>query len=108
VRLCRAAPGPGAAAATPRPASCGARLRAPEPDSAAAAQAIQSECARSGVICSVVGVPKSIDNDILLARPCSLCSVMSEPGLARLAGTQPWHAIEGAIKEPSWLYNAIV
>lgn len=31
-------------------------------------QAIQAECERSGVICSVVGVPKSIDNDILLAR----------------------------------------
>ena len=31
-------------------------------------QAIQAECERSGVVCSVVGVPKSIDNDILLAR----------------------------------------
>ncbi|KAK9831834.1 hypothetical protein WJX81_000048 [Elliptochloris bilobata] len=36
----------------------------------AGAQAIQAECARSGVVCSVVGVPKSIDNDILLIDKC--------------------------------------
>ena len=32
----------------------------------AAAHAIQEECEAQGVLCSVVGVPKSIDNDILL------------------------------------------
>ena len=35
----------------------------------AAAHAIHTECDRSGLACSVVGVPKSIDNDILLVRP---------------------------------------
>ena len=34
----------------------------------AGANAIQRECARCGVTCSVIGVPKSIDNDILLVR----------------------------------------
>jgi 6-phosphofructokinase 1 len=32
----------------------------------AGAAAIQAECEKAGVTCSVVGVPKSIDNDILL------------------------------------------
>lgn len=32
----------------------------------AAANAIQEECEKQGVLCSVVGVPKSIDNDILI------------------------------------------
>lgn len=32
----------------------------------AGAAAIQAECAKSGVTCSVIGIPKSIDNDILL------------------------------------------
>ena len=32
----------------------------------AAAHAIAEECEAQGVVCSVVGVPKSIDNDILL------------------------------------------
>jgi len=31
-----------------------------------AAHAIAEECEASNVICSVIGVPKSIDNDILL------------------------------------------
>ena len=34
----------------------------------AAAHAIAMECQAQGVVCSVVGVPKSIDNDILLVR----------------------------------------
>ena len=34
----------------------------------AGANAIQEECARCGVVCSVIGIPKSIDNDILLVR----------------------------------------
>lgn len=34
----------------------------------AAANAIHLECERQSVLCSVVGVPKSIDNDILLVR----------------------------------------
>jgi 6-phosphofructokinase 1 len=32
----------------------------------AAANAIQKECEAQAVLCSVVGIPKSIDNDILL------------------------------------------
>ena len=36
----------------------------------AGAAAIQAECERQGVVCSVVGVPKSIDNDILLIDKC--------------------------------------
>ncbi len=32
----------------------------------AGANAIQEQCAKDGILCSVVGVPKSIDNDILL------------------------------------------
>ncbi len=32
----------------------------------AAAHAIATECEAQGVVCSVIGVPKSIDNDILL------------------------------------------
>ena len=36
----------------------------------AGAAAIQSELARSRVLCSVVGIPKSIDNDILLIDRC--------------------------------------
>ncbi len=35
----------------------------------AAANAIQKGCEEQNVECSVVGVPKSIDNDILLVRP---------------------------------------
>lgn len=36
----------------------------------AAAHAIACECERQGVLCSVVGVPKSIDNDIQLIDRC--------------------------------------
>eukprot|EP00197_Chlamydomonas_leiostraca_P002526 CAMPEP_0202857440 /NCGR_PEP_ID=MMETSP1391-20130828/375_1 /ASSEMBLY_ACC=CAM_ASM_000867 /TAXON_ID=1034604 /ORGANISM="Chlamydomonas leiostraca, Strain SAG 11-49" /LENGTH=499 /DNA_ID=CAMNT_0049536237 /DNA_START=96 /DNA_END=1596 /DNA_ORIENTATION=- len=36
----------------------------------AAANAIAEECEAQGVVCSVVGVPKSIDNDILLIDRC--------------------------------------
>eukprot|EP01026_Neomeris_dumetosa_P067681 TRINITY_DN6604_c0_g1_i18.p1 TRINITY_DN6604_c0_g1~~TRINITY_DN6604_c0_g1_i18.p1 ORF type:complete len:549 (-),score=58.31 TRINITY_DN6604_c0_g1_i18:869-2515(-) len=36
----------------------------------AAANAIHEECERQGVVCSVVGVPKSIDNDILIIDRC--------------------------------------
>jgi 6-phosphofructokinase len=32
----------------------------------AGANAIQRECEKDGVTCSVIGIPKSIDNDILL------------------------------------------
>ena len=38
----------------------------------AAANAIDKECTQQGVLCSVVGVPKSIDNDILLVRYISI------------------------------------
>jgi 6-phosphofructokinase 1 len=36
----------------------------------AGAAAIQKQCEKDGVLCSVVGVPKSIDNDILLIDKC--------------------------------------
>lgn len=36
----------------------------------AAAHAISDECLAQGVVCNVVGVPKSIDNDILLVDRC--------------------------------------
>ncbi|GMH35503.1 hypothetical protein BSKO_03371 [Bryopsis sp. KO-2023] len=36
----------------------------------AAANAIQEECERRDVLCSVIGVPKSIDNDILIVDKC--------------------------------------
>lgn len=36
----------------------------------AGAAAIQAECQERGVICNVVGIPKSIDNDILLIDRC--------------------------------------
>jgi 6-phosphofructokinase 1 len=38
----------------------------------AGANAIQCECEEQGVVCSVVGIPKSIDNDILLVQLCTL------------------------------------
>jgi 6-phosphofructokinase 1 len=45
----------------------------------AAANAIQKECEAQAVLCSVVGIPKSIDNDILLVTLYSLS-----------AGVSPW------------------
>ena len=39
----------------------------------AGADAIQQECQKAGVPCSVIGVPKSIDNDILLVSN-SVCA----------------------------------
>ena len=38
----------------------------------AAANAIQQQCEASNVLCAVVGVPKSIDNDILLVCDTTL------------------------------------
>ena len=32
----------------------------------AGAAAIQAQCEKDGVVCNIVGVPKSIDNDILV------------------------------------------
>ena len=46
----------------------------------AGANAIQEMCTRDGVSCAVIGVPKSIDNDILLVCPCGLCWG-TEPGV---------------------------
>ena len=40
----------------------------------AGANAIQCECQRAGIPCTVIGVPKSIDNDILLVRHFRLSS----------------------------------
>lgn len=43
----------------------------------AAANAINSELESAGVVCSVIGVPKSIDNDILLVSALiSCCSAL--------------------------------
>lgn len=46
----------------------------------AAANAIQKECEAQAVLCSVVGIPKSIDNDILLVvlllRICGILPVV--------------------------------
>ena len=36
----------------------------------AGAAAIQAQCEKDGVVCNVVGVPKSIDNDILVVGGC--------------------------------------
>jgi Phosphofructokinase len=41
----------------------------------AGAAAIQEECANNGIACCVIGVPKSIDNDILLVRRSECQSV---------------------------------
>ncbi len=43
----------------------------------AAANAIQKECEATGVDCAVVGVPKSIDNDILLVT--AFCFIIMSP-----------------------------
>lgn len=49
----------------------------------AGANAIQAECEEQGVVCSVVGIPKSIDNDILLVGLCAAggrCTTFRFPG----------------------------
>ena len=45
----------------------------------AGANAIQCECEEQGVVCSVIGIPKSIDNDILRVQCCILSSSSSAP-----------------------------
>ena len=45
----------------------------------AGANAIQCECEEQGVVCSVIGIPKSIDNDILLVQLCTLSFASSAP-----------------------------
>ena len=45
----------------------------------AGANAIQKMCERDGVNCSVVGIPKSIDNDILLVGACNRLQVRRKP-----------------------------
>ena len=39
----------------------------------AGAAAIQAQCEKDGVVCNIVGVPKSIDNDILVVSQSSSC-----------------------------------
>lgn len=39
----------------------------------AGAAAIQAQCEKDGVVCNIVGVPKSIDNDILVVSHYSTC-----------------------------------
>lgn len=38
----------------------------------AGAAAIQRECDKAGVTCSIISAPKSIDNDILRESPCAI------------------------------------
>ncbi len=40
----------------------------------AGAAAIQAQCEKDGVVCNIVGVPKSIDNDILVVSQHSSCN----------------------------------
>ena len=40
----------------------------------AGAAAIQAQCEKDGVVCNIVGVPKSIDNDILVVSHYSTCN----------------------------------
>lgn len=62
----------------------------------AAANAIAEECEAQGVVCSVVGVPKSIDNDILLVSdnlPQSHClsvAVDVDKLEEMVKGCKPW------------------
>ena len=49
----------------------------------AAAHAIAEECEAQGVVCSVVGVPKSIDNDILLVG-AGLTGTAAHPNMSVL------------------------
>jgi hypothetical protein len=53
----------------------------------AAAAAIQVECEAQGVTCSIIGVPKSIDNDILLVRRAAAAAPL--PGAAQLGRRVP-------------------
>ena len=42
----------------------------------AGAAAIQAQCEQAGVTCSVIGIPKSIDNDILLVCCLSYMAIL--------------------------------
>ena len=57
----------------------------------AGASAIQHKCEEQGVICSVIGIPKSIDNDILLVRtgPLSWGAPMMAARLLGLPAYRP-------------------
>ncbi|EIE26511.1 phosphofructokinase family protein [Coccomyxa subellipsoidea C-169] len=53
----------------------------------AGAAAIQSQCEKAGVTCSVIGIPKSIDNDILLIDKCfGFDTAVEESQRALMAG----------------------
>ncbi len=52
----------------------------------AAANAIQKECEVQSVVASVVGIPKSIDNDILLVRAQSIPAFRSRDHFASIVG----------------------
>jgi len=54
----------------------------------AGAAAIQAECAKSGVTCSVIGIPKSIDNDILLviSAPSTMLATCLDQFSSAVAG----------------------
>lgn len=57
----------------------------------AAANAISDECEAQGVVCTVVGVPKSIDNDILLIDKCfGFETAVEEAQRALLAAKVRW------------------
>lgn len=57
----------------------------------AAANAIHEECEKQGHVCSVVGVPKSIDNDILLVR-CKIVPQFPSRSACVALHLLPWHA----------------
>lgn len=66
----------------------------------AGANAIQEMCAKENVICAVVGIPKSIDNDILLVRPAPSCPLRLLWSPCNPAISCPcllWHACSGCV-----------
>ncbi len=56
----------------------------------AGANAIQQKCAENDVHCSVIGVPKSIDNDILLIDKCFGFDTAVEVGPRAPRGAGYW------------------
>lgn len=64
----------------------------------AGANAIQQECEKQNVVASIVGIPKSIDNDILLVRdvPPILTSGTASSIVARRQKAARWPCRRGA------------
>ncbi len=63
----------------------------------AGAAAIQAQCEKDGVVCNIVGVPKSIDNDILVVshyfsyKSCIAAGCCSECIKVSIVLRQPLH-----------------